>query len=437
MRTCDVVVAGAGPGGAIAGALLAAAGHDVVLVERERLPRFHIGESLLPATLPILARVGVDLEASGHLRKHGAEFFDEPRGDHSYFAFADARPGPPRFAYQVERARFDEQLVDAARRAGVAVTTATTIVGHQIDDDGIRLDLADTPPGPGPDEGHVTGADPRPAAGEATSSIRARYLVDASGRRSITARGGRDHLAIAGLGRAASFVHYDDIADEPWAQMSALGNVNVLRIDDGWMWAIPLASRRLSVGAVLRSGPVAQDIVLDHIAASPLLSRWTKGATRSPTRRIADYSFVRKTTSGPRWAAIGDAAGFLDPVFSSGVAIASAAAEALVQRLSPALRRGDEGSPAAVAGLREHMFVAYRTFHAIAHRFYNSRMFDNLFFGEVPDPAMRAGLISLLAGDMWSPDNPFAKAMLSAGHRALGHGESVLPWWVDAMPESA
>lgn len=425
----DVAVVGAGPAGAVSAALLAAAGQRVALIERERMPRFHIGESLLPSCLPILARIGVDLEASDHLRKQGAEFYDERTGDHSDFPFADALPGPPRFAYQVERATFDDELVAAARNAGAHVTMGTTIVDFAVDAQGVRLDLAQTPEGTGPDEGHVLGSIPRPSPDAPTATIRARYLVDSSGRRSITSRGGREQRSIAGLGRAASFVHFDGIADDVWAELSALGNVKVLRIEDGWLWAIPLAPRRLSIGVVLRTSPIAHDAVLQQIAASPLLTRWTRGAEPSHTRRIADYSYVRTTSSGPRWAAIGDAAGFLDPVFSSGVAIALAAAEALVHRLVPALQRGDEDSPGAVAGLDEHMYVAYRTFHAIAHRFYNSRMLDNLFFGDVPDHVLRAGFISLLAGDMWRSDNPFTPAILSAGRRALGNAEPVAPWW--------
>src|SRR5687767_11524595 len=104
---CDVVVVGAGPGGSAAACLLAARGLDVIVIEREQFPRFKIGESLLPGSLPVLTRMGIEPGGLGYLRKLGAEFLDEATGEHEYFPFADALPGPPRFAYQVERAHFD------------------------------------------------------------------------------------------------------------------------------------------------------------------------------------------------------------------------------------------------------------------------------------------------------------------------------------------
>ncbi len=422
---CDVVVVGGGPAGATAAALLAAAGFAVVVVERERFPRFHIGESLLPSCLPVLARIGVDLGAAGYLRKHGAEFFDEAVGEYSYFPFADALPGPPRHAYQVERAPFDADLALAARRAGATIVGDVTAFAHRVDAHGVEIDVAATPPGTGPDEGHMATTVARaPVDRSAAHTIRARYLVDASGRHGLTSRGGRDTVSIEGLGRAASFAHFDGIEPAVWTEITARGDVKVLRIPDGWLWAIPLVGQRLSVGAVVRSSPIDRDLVLTEVARSPELSRLTAGASASATRRIADYSYAQRVPHGERFVAIGDAAGFLDPVFSSGVAIALGAAEHVAESLIPALRTNTEAHPDLMAAHRERMYVAYRTFHTIAHRFYNSRMFDNLFFGDVPDEQMRAGLISLLAGDMWRDDNLFQRAVLAVGRSTF----ATAPW---------
>jgi len=424
---CDVVVVGAGPAGATAAALLAQAGLHVVAVERERFPRFHIGESLLPSCLPVLARIGVDLDAGGYLLKRGAEFYDEALGAYSYFPFADALPGPPRHAYQVDRARFDADLLAAARGAGATIVEGVTVFGHRVDADGVEIDVAPTPAGPGPDEGRGDTNAPRPAVDRtAGQTIRVRYLVDASGRRGLLSRGGRDVVAIEGLGRAASFVHFDGIDPAVWTQLVARGDVKVLRIDDGWLWAIPLAGQRLSIGAVMRTAPIARDLVLAEVARSPLLSRLVAGATASPTRRIADYSYALPVFHAARQVAIGDASAFLDPVFSSGVAIALGAAAQMADRLMAALRAGTEADPTLMDEYRDRMYVAYRTFHTIAHRFYNSRMFDNLFFGEVPDPRMRAGLISLLGGDVWRDDNLFQRAVLAAGRGTF----AAAPWTV-------
>lgn len=422
---CDVIVVGAGPAGAAASALLAQAGVSVVAIERERFPRFHIGESLLPSCLPVLARIGVDLGAAGYLLKRGAEFYDEALGIYSYFPFEDALPGPPRHAYQVERARFDGDLVQAARDAGAQIFEGLTAFAHEIDADGVAIEVAPTPAGSGPDEGRTDTNTPRAAVDRtAGTTIRARYLVDASGRRGLLSRSGRDVVAIDGLGRAASFVHFDGIEADAWAELVRRGDVKVLRIDDGWLWAIPLAGRRLSIGAVVRTAPIDRDLVLAEVARSPLLSRLTAGATASATRRIGDYSYASEMSHATRCVAIGDASGFLDPIFSSGVAIALGSAEQMADRLVPALRAGTEADPTLMDAHRERMYVAYRTFHAIAHRFYNSRMFDNLFFGDVPDPQMRAGLISLLGGDVWRDDNLFQRAVLASGRSTI----AAAPW---------
>jgi len=187
---------------------------------------------------------------------------------------------------------------------------------------------------------------------------------------------------------------------------------------------IPLAGRRLSVGAVMRSGVVDEELALRQIAASPLLRRLTAGAQQGLRQRVADYSYACTDTHGPRRAAIGDAAGFLDPVFSSGVTIALTSAANLVDRLLPALAEGREADAELMAPLSRESAVAYRSFHMIAHRFYNSRLLDNVFFAGDPDPELRAGLISILAGDVWREDNRFQKMMLAATRREL----TGVPW---------
>jgi flavin-dependent dehydrogenase len=396
---CDVVIVGAGPGGSAAASLLAQAGLRTVVLEREQFPRFKIGESLLPGSLPVLARMGVEPGELGYLRKLGAEFLDERTGEHEYFPFEDALPGPPRYAYQVERASFDRDLADAAVRAGAQLRFGCAATGYTIEGDGVRIESTAGP-------------------------VHARYFVDAGGRRSLSSRGGRDVIPIEGLGRAAAFVHFDELADDAWAELSARGDIKVLRIPEGWLWVIPLAGRRLSVGAVMRSGVVDEDLALTQIAASPLLRRLTAGARQGARQRVADYSYACTNTQGERRVAIGDAAGFLDPVFSSGVTIALTSAANMADRLVPALAAGSEADPWLMVELSRQSAVAYRSFHVIAHRFYNSRLLDNVFFAGAPDPELRAGLISILAGDVWRDDNQFQRMMLAATRREL----PVVPW---------
>lgn len=416
MTDVDVAVIGAGPGGCTAATLLAEAGLRVAVVERERFPRFHIGESLLPACEPILARLGIDLDALGYLRKYGAEFHDEATGEFREYPFAEGLSGALPYTHQVERSSFDDDLVAAARRAGATVELATSVLEVAIDDHGVTLVLAETPSGTGPDEGR---GDTRPGADHsATRTLRARYLVDAGGRRPIPGAG-RDPIAIDGLGRAACFVHYTELSDAAWAEVSARGNVKVLKIVDGWIWVIPLVGRKLSVGVVLRRGKVHEGLVDEHIARSPLLQRLTAGARASEPRRIADFSYANRSTSATRRVTIGDASGFLDPVFSSGVALAMTSAERMAARLVPAFAEGREGEPSLMAPMSAEMAVAYRSFHAIAHRFYNSGLLQNFMFAGAPESELRAGLISLLAGDMWRGDNRFQQLVTSANRHEL------------------
>ncbi len=416
MTDVDVAVIGAGPGGCTAAALLAASGLRVKVIERERFPRFHIGESLLPACEPILARMGVDLDALGYLRKYGAEFYDEATGDFREYPFAEGLSGAIPYTHQVERSTFDNDLVDAVRRAGAEVELATSVVDVQIDERAVAFTLAETPAGPGPDEGRTQTR----AAPDRTRmrTLRARYFVDAGGRRPIAGTG-RDPIAIDGLGRAACFVHYSALSEPAWTEVAERGNVKVLKIPDGWIWVIPLTGYKLSVGVVLRRGKVHEHLVDEQVALSPLLQRLTAGAQVSESRRIADFSYANRSTCSARRVTIGDASGFLDPVFSSGVTLAMTAAERMAARLVPALADGREGDATLMVPLSEEMAVAYRSFHAIAHRFYNTGLLQNFLFAGAPEPDLRAGLISLLAGDMWRTDNRFQDLVTAANRFEL------------------
>jgi flavin-dependent dehydrogenase len=395
----DVVVVGAGPTGSASSALLAKAGFRVRTIERETFPRFHIGESLLPSCLVTLAKMDVDLGELGYLLKRGAEFLDEPTGEYKYYPFADALPGPPRFAYQVERGDFDLDLARKAASFGADVRFEVEARSFSADADGVTVECSDGP-------------------------VRARYLVDAAGRRGLLAKATGSMTNIGDLGRAASFVHYTGLSTSAWDELSERGDVKVLRVSDGWIWVIPLQGPKLSIGVVLRKGKMHPELVLDYVAASPLLSRLTAGAVIGEKRLIGDYSYANLDSHGPRCVAIGDAAGFLDPIFSSGVAIGLASADKMAEHLVPALHEGREGAPDLMAPLKPMLNVAYRTFHSIAHRFYNTALMDNVLFAGAPDPELRAGLISILAGDVWRTDNKFQQLMFASARHDLPD----VPW---------
>jgi halogenation protein CepH len=308
--TCapDVAIVGGGPAGSIAATVLADAGLRVVVLERERFPRYHIGESLLSATLPILDAVGATprIEAHGFLRKPGGTFQWGRQPEPWSFLFSEDPGGRP-YAFQVIRAEFDQLLLQNARDHGAEVHEEHAV--EDIDTSGFAPVLRGV------------------AAGGAAFALTPRFLIDASGQRALLGRrlGLRrfneffKNLAIFGYWRGAERLPgtlRDHILSAAFA--------------DGWFWYIPLHDETMSVGAVVdvrRWDTVAQ--ADPEATYRGLVARCTGIADRlraatlvSPIRLIRDYSYDSTQFWGPGWLLAGDAACFIDPVFSTGVHLA-------------------------------------------------------------------------------------------------------------------
>ncbi len=361
------------------------------MLEKDPFPRFHIGESLLPCDLPLFERLGMDMVGQGFLYKGGAEFFDERTGDHARFLFSEGLPGTPSHAFQVERARFDMHVLDCAVRDGARV------------DFGVRASAIES------GEQEVTVRTNR-------GPLCARYAIDATGQDALLAHGRKSFRPIEDFGLAAVFRHFDGLSDGVWAELAdeGRGNIRVLVIDKGWVWIIPLAGRRVSVGVVTRKRGIDFDLFEQAYAASPMLQRLTGGCPRTDLRIVRNFSYRNAQNHGPRWACLGDAALFLDPVFSSGVSLAMLGGERLADVLVPALREGREAAPDLTHPVSEHMARAYTAFGSLVGAFYQRRIVQNVFFAKDPDPAIKAGLVSTLAGDVWRDDNLFQKMLLGS-----------------------
>ncbi|MBX3251009.1 MAG: NAD(P)/FAD-dependent oxidoreductase [Myxococcales bacterium] len=392
----DVIVVGAGPAGSSMAGLLAKDGHRVLVLEQAVFPRFKIGESLLPAELPVFEALGF-APAGAAVDKAGADFLDEQSGQFARFNFCDALPGTRGHAYQVDRATFDRALAEHVQALGVELRFETRVRAVRASEHAADVEL------------------------ESGETLQARYVVDATGRERLLCRQHKTFERLEGFGLAAVWAHFEGLSDEAEHELhvEGLGNITVLMLERGWGWVIPLPGRRLSVGFVsAEKGVVSEEFWEETYAASPKLQRLTRGARRSPLQRAGDYSFKNTLPSGARWGCVGDARAFLDPVFSSGVAFAMDSALEGARLLSSALKEGREADPTLLAPLTRKMEHAYHVFGALLHSFYHTRLVEHLFFHDEPNPELRAGLISVLAGDVWRDDNKFQQMILRSARRS-------------------
>lgn len=384
MPDCEVLVVGGGPAGSTLGALLAERGRDVVVLERERHPRFHIGESLLPLNLPLFERLGVAEEIRRiAMPKYAAEFVSPWHAQPVTFEFADAWDKGFPGAYQVRRSEFDEILFRNAARRGARTFEDCCATGVEWRDACARITV-------------------RRGDGE-QQEWRARFLVDASGRDTFLAK----RLAMKRRNRkhnsAAIFGHFAGAARLPGR---AEGNITVFWFDHGWFWFIPLADGVTSVGAVcwpyyMKSRRTAPErFLLDTIAlCPPLAERLRHARLVSEVSATGNYSYSADRTGGPGYLLLGDAFAFIDPVFSTGVYIAMHSAFLGTQTIEQCLDRPGESQRALKAfdaqmrgGLRAFSWLIYRV---------NMPTMRDLFMSPSDRLRIKEAVLALLSGDVF------------------------------------
>ena len=396
----DVIVAGAGPGGSASAIRLAEMGARVLVVEREIFPRFHIGESLLPAAELLVSALGIDPDPNVFLFKRGAQFVCERTGRTQAFDFKEAMPGPQRFAWQVERAEFDTILRDRALDAGAEVRHGVSVGDVDFEDDAV----------------HVT-------VGEHTE--RARFFIDATGLDRLLARKHHSVRPFEHFGKAAVFTHFSDLCEATREEFAPHNDIRIISIPDGWLWAIPLVQNRLSVGLVTRKAGLRRERLDEYMEQSPLFQSLLEDAVRHETQLMGNFSFENSAPFGSRYCCVGDAACFIDPVFSSGVSLALYRGLAVAEQLGPALDSGREADPDLMQPMEQAMKRGYDTFAALVYRFYNTKFVENLIFNAPPEGGLRAGVISVLAGDVFREDNAFQDMLLrSRRHSFRTAGDS-------------
>ncbi|HEX3728214.1 MAG TPA: NAD(P)/FAD-dependent oxidoreductase [Opitutaceae bacterium] len=379
----DVIVVGGGPGGSTAAALARKHQLRVLVVEKEKFPRFHIGESLLPMGNAILRETGAweRIAAEGFIKKHGAIFETGTGREILEIKFREGIVPGLEFAYQVERARFDQLLLDHARGLGAEVREETAARELQSGGGVHRLRLE---------------------SARGTEWVTAPWVIDATGRENLLSTAQKRELDPPRLEKKiAIYSHFTGIPRLPG---EAAGHTIAVRLDRGWFWFIPIDAERTSAGLVAPISALRgaennpEEAFRQAVAGSSRLREFFAAARPAmPFRVTSDYSYFRKDLADERLLLVGDAAGFFDPIFSSGVYMSmwsACLAVGLMQRARAAGRGLTAGERRRYSRkVKGHA----RVFEQLIKAFYDNHAFAVFMCQKVPW-SLGPGIYSIVAG---------------------------------------
>lgn len=390
-QDCDIAVIGAGPAGSTVAKLLHDAGLHVTVLEAQEFPRFVIGESLLPNCMNVLERAGFlpALEKAGFQHKNGAVF--ECGEKHRTIDFRQNFEATGwGTTYQVKRAEFDHILAKEAAHAGVDLRFGHKVTAVQVSDGDCRITYQDK-------------------AG-ATSELRSGFIVDASGYGRVLPK----LLGLArtpqSISRRALFTHVKDRIDDPgYDRDKILITVHPDR-HDIWYWLIPFSDGTASIGVIYPDGDPGFSGMREQDIFDRLISETRLGhllANAKPTRQlqsIAGYNAESENLCGDGYVLLGNSAGFLDPIFSSGVTIALHSAELAADMLIA--RHQGRTDIDWDTGFAQPLTKGVETFRSYVDAWYDGRLQTIIFEQPDDDFQLKRMVVSILAGYAWNMENP-------------------------------
>jgi flavin-dependent dehydrogenase len=404
----DVIVIGGGPAGATTGALLAERGHRVLLLERETMPRYHVGESLIPYTLHSLERLGVAdrLRRSANPKKYSVQFVSLAGQVSQPFYFFHTIKHECAVTWQVVRSEFDQLLLDNARDKGVGVRQGCHVRDVLMDGTRVAGVRYDAPDGTG---GH---------------EVRARMVVDASGRDTVVSRRFGWRQRDPELNKIALWSYFTGAMRDPGLDEGATTVAYVQH--KGWFWYIPLHSDMVSVGVVgehdyfYRDSRDPEAIFAREVEAQPWIAAHLRGAERcEPVRVTGEYSYGSHRIAADGVCLVGDAFAFLDPLFSSGVFLALKGGELAADTIHEGLEANDL-SAARFDRYLEQKRHAVAGFRALVMAFYDEAFSFREFLDAYPH--LHGAIVDTLVGNIFVDLAPLHQALTAFQARDARHG---------------
>ena len=395
-HTYDTIVIGGGPAGSTVATLVAEQGHRVLLLEREAEPKFKIGESLIPATYWTFKRLGMleKLRSSHFPQKYSVQFYSRTGKASTPFYFFQTNPHESAVTWQVLRSEFDEMLLDNAKEKGVEICRGASVREVLFDGDTATGVVTQNPNG-------------------TRETLHATVIVDSTGQRSLIGRQLNLNTTEANLKMASLFTHYegghrDEGIDE--------GATLILHTEekDSWFWSIPLPYNRTSIGVVGEldyllqnrrdaDGKLnAQKIFTEELEKCAPLKQRLEGAKQLfPIQSTKDFSYRASRIAGNNWVLVGDAFGFLDPVYSTGLFLALKSGEMAADVIIEAFEKNDF-SEAQLGSFGPAFVDGMEAFRKLVYAFYAKEFSFARFLSEYPEH--QGGIVDILSGDVFRKD---------------------------------